>query len=86
MVKYKTPENIPFKYNPFKKHPPKLGGSYSIMLGCWFGGMRMGLRRARCLCGYPGEYVTIYGVVSYMTVICMMWWGKRGVFFGWLVQ
>ena len=46
MVKYKTPENIPFKYNPFKKHPPKLGVSYSIMLGCWFGGMRMGLRRA----------------------------------------
>lgn len=38
MVKYKTPENIPFKYNPFKKHPPKLGGSYSVMLGCWFGG------------------------------------------------
>jgi hypothetical protein len=36
----------------------------------------MGLRRARCLCGYPGEYETIYGVVSYMTMICMMWWGK----------
>ena len=49
MVNYKTPENIPFKYNPFKKHPPKLGGSNSVMLGCWFGGMRMGLRRARCL-------------------------------------
>jgi len=54
MVKYKSPENIPFKYNPFKRHPPKLGVSYSIMLGCWFGGMQMGLRRPgvvfSCLC------------------------------------
>ena len=46
MVNYKTPENIPFKYNPFKFDPPKLGGSYSIMSGRWFGGLRMGLRRA----------------------------------------
>jgi hypothetical protein len=38
MVEYKSPENIPFKNNPFKKHPPKLGVSYSVMLGCWFGG------------------------------------------------
>ena len=44
MVKYKSLENIPFKYNLFKKHPPKLAVSYSVMLGCWFGGMRMGLR------------------------------------------
>jgi len=30
-VNYKTPENIPFKY---KKHPPKLGVSYSVILDC----------------------------------------------------
>jgi hypothetical protein len=53
MVNYKTPENIPFKYNPFKKHPPKLGVSYSIILECWFGGMRMasgGPGVGVCLC------------------------------------
>jgi hypothetical protein len=44
MVNYKTPENI-----PFKKHPPKLGGSYSIMSGRWFGGgCEWGLRRPGC--------------------------------------
>ena len=59
MVKYKTPENIPFKYNPFKKHPPKLGGSYSVMLGCWFGGMRMGLRRAGVTGGVLHAVVTL---------------------------
>jgi hypothetical protein len=44
--KYNPFKYNPFKYNPFKKHPPKLGVSYYVMLGCWFGGMRMGLRRA----------------------------------------
>jgi hypothetical protein len=53
MVDYKIPENI-----PFKKHPPKLGGSYSIMSGRWFGGMRMasgglGVVKTRKQISYP---------------------------------
>jgi hypothetical protein len=52
MVDYKIPENIPFEFDP-----PKLGVSYSIMSGRWFGGMRMasggpwaGFSRLRVVC------------------------------------
>ena len=38
-----------------------MGGSYSVMLGCWFGGMRMGLRR---------DSVVFVGVYVSLTLIC----------------
>ncbi len=70
MVNYKIPENIRFEFDP-----QKLGVSYSIMSGRWLGGMRMA-SGGPAVFGYSGENETIYGVVSCMTVICMMWWGN----------
>jgi hypothetical protein len=53
MVEHKIPENIPFEFDP-----QKLGVSYSIMSGRWFGGMRMasgglGVVKTRKQISYP---------------------------------
>ena len=68
MVDYKIPENIRFEFDP-----QKLGVSYSIMSGRWFGGMRMGLRRAGCSKDEKTDTITIIwcdGVEMFGVMVC----------------